>query len=78
MKFKYVGPHDAVDLPGVGTVERGHQVEVTGAAAESLTKQTDWQRVAPPKKRAAKKAVSKKAVEKPVPTPPVTGDKNEE
>ena len=45
MKFKYVGPHDAVDLVGVGTVENGHQIEVTGAVAESLSKQADWQRV---------------------------------
>ena len=72
MKFKYVGPHDAVDLPGVGTVERGRQIDVTGAAAESLDAQTDWQRVEPPK------TTSKKAAKTPAPTPPVTGDKNEE
>ena len=51
MKFKYVGPFDAVDLDGHGVVERGHQVEVTGAAAESLDAQTDWQRVDSPQPR---------------------------
>lgn len=51
MKFKYVGPHDAVDLVGVGTVENGHQIEVTGAVAESLSKQADWQRVDKPQPR---------------------------
>lgn len=51
MKFKYVGPHDAVDLVGVGTVEHGDQVEVTGEAAESLSRQADWQRVDKPKSR---------------------------
>lgn len=72
MKFKYVGPHDAVELDGHGTVERGHQVEVTGAVAESLSKQDTWQRVAPPKKRTA---AAKKAAPKPPATP---ADKNEE
>ena len=51
MKFKYVGPFDAVDLDGHGVVEHGHQVEVTGAAAESLDAQTDWQRVDKPQSR---------------------------
>lgn len=27
VKFKYVGPHDAVDLPGVGTVRNGDPFE---------------------------------------------------
>lgn len=79
MKFKYVGPFDAVDVPELGLVgvQRGHQVEAAGAVAESLSKQDSWQRVAPPKK-AAPKTTSKKAASKPAPTPPVTGDKNEE
>lgn len=51
MKFKYVGPHDAVELDGHGLVEHGHQVEVTGAVAESLSKQADWQRADKPKPR---------------------------
>ncbi len=55
MKFKYVGPHDAVDLVGVGTVKNGRQVDVTGEAAESLTNQPGaWQRVDPKAKTADK------------------------
>jgi hypothetical protein len=67
MKFKYIGPHDAVDLVGVGTVKRGESVEATGAVAVSLGAQGDWQRVAPPKPR---KPRAKKAAPKPEqPTP---------
>jgi hypothetical protein len=47
MNYKYVGPHDAVDLVGVGTVEQGHEVEVSGDVARSLDSQSDWQRVNP-------------------------------
>lgn len=47
MKFKYVGPHDAVDLVGVGTVQQGCEVEVSGDVARSLDGQSDWQRVKP-------------------------------
>ena len=44
MKFKYVGPHDAVDLAGAGTVKHGDSVEVSGAVAKSLAEQTDaWE-----------------------------------
>jgi hypothetical protein len=46
VKFTYIGPHDAVDLSGVGTVQHGDEVEVTGEAAKSLDAQTDWQRAA--------------------------------
>lgn len=50
MKFKYVGPHDAVELVGHGEVKSGEVVEVTGPPAESLQQQTDaWQRVDKPK-----------------------------
>lgn len=48
MKFKYVGPHDAVDLVGVGTVAHGDEAEASGAAAKSLDAQADWQRVDKP------------------------------
>lgn len=75
MKFKYVGPHDAVDLDGHGTVEREHgRVEVFGAVAESLDAQADWQRVDRPKPR---KPVAKKAA---APKPPaaVVADQTEE
>lgn len=52
MKFKYVGPHDEVEVPALGiTVQHGHQIEATGDAAESLSKQADWQRVDKPKPR---------------------------
>lgn len=51
MKFKYVGPHDAVDLVGVSTVAHGESVEVSGDAAKSLDAQADWQRVAETKTR---------------------------
>jgi hypothetical protein len=56
MKFKYVGPHDAVDLVGVGTVEHGAEIEVSAAVAKSLDEQSTWQRVAPktPAKSATK------------------------
>lgn len=48
MKFKYVGPHDAVDLVGVGTVAHDGEVEVSGAVAKSLDAQATWQRVDKP------------------------------
>lgn len=73
MKFKYVGPHDAVDLPGVGVdIERGHPVEVSGGVAEQLGKSADWQRVDRPKPRkpAAKKVAAKKVAE--TPAAPIT------
>jgi hypothetical protein len=48
MTHQYVGPHDAVDLVGVGTVKQGETVTVTGAAAKSLDEQKGaWKRVAP-------------------------------
>lgn len=51
MKLKYVGPHSAVDLPGVGVVERGATAEVTGEQAKSLEQQTGaWERVDTAKK----------------------------
>ena len=51
MKFTYIGPHDAVDLPGVGTVAHGEQVDVTGAAAKSLQQQDTWKRCDTPPAR---------------------------
>jgi hypothetical protein len=45
-RVKYVGPHDAVDLVGVGTVAHGEEVEVSPAVAKSLDEQAaTWQRV---------------------------------
>lgn len=49
MKFKYVGPHDAVDLSGHGVVENGAEVEVTGDPAKSLLSQSGWERTDEPK-----------------------------
>jgi hypothetical protein len=70
MKFKYVGPHDAVDLPGVATdIEREHgRVEVTGELAEALDRDPDWQRVDRPKPK--KKAAAKKAAAPKTPAAP--------
>jgi hypothetical protein len=46
VKFTYIGPHDAVDLTGVGNdIKPGEEVDVSGAAAKSLDAQADWQRV---------------------------------
>lgn len=71
MKFRYDGPFDEVEVPELGvTVKRGHQVEATGKVAESLGRQTDWTKVAPPKKTTAK-AAAKKAEK---PAPEISGD----
>jgi hypothetical protein len=44
MKVTYVGPHDAVDVLGVGTVAQGKSVEVSAEIGKSLLKQADnWQ-----------------------------------
>lgn len=51
MKFKYTGPHDAVDVPGVGTVERGASIEVSGDAAKGLLRQSEWERTDQPKSK---------------------------
>lgn len=50
MKFKYVGPHEAVDIPALGvTVAHGDTVEMTGEMAEEFSKRDDWVRVDKPK-----------------------------
>jgi hypothetical protein len=59
MKFKYVGPHDAVDLVDVGTVAHGETVEVTGDAAQSLAAQADWKRVDKPKTQTPAESATK-------------------
>lgn len=80
MKFRYDGPFDEVEVPDLGEfVKHGHQVEATGAVAESLEKQTDWTRVdrPKPKKRAAKKTTAKKTTPSapaPTDTPPPGDD----
>lgn len=45
-RVKYVGPHDAVDLVGVGEVKQGGAVDVPAGVAKSLLEQADnWQPV---------------------------------
>ena len=62
MKFKYVGPYDAVEIPGFGVVERGHMAEFDPERSEGLQGQADWEHV-PDSKRseAAKKAAETRA-----------------
>lgn len=51
MKFKYVGPHDAVDLAGVGTVVNGVAFDASPALARSLKDRDDFSPVKPPARR---------------------------
>jgi hypothetical protein len=69
-RIKYVGPHDAVDVPvaGLEGVKRGAVVEVRGEVAESLLEQVDnWHPVNPvtrparPRKHAVPKPAGKNA-----------------
>jgi len=57
-RIKYVGPHDAVDVPAAGLegVKRGAVVEVSNELADSLLEQVDNWRGAPVAKRVAKRA----------------------
>lgn len=59
-RFKYIGGHDAVDVPGLGTVEQGHLVQVHDTEmAASMQEQTDtWEHIPDPKKSAAAKAAA--------------------
>lgn len=52
-RIKYVGPHDAVDVPGAGTFERGQEAEVDAALAKSLLEQPDNFRAVTTKKTEA-------------------------
>lgn len=68
MRFRYNGPHDAVDVPELGvTVERGGTVEASAAVATSLEKSPAWQRV--DRRRAAEKATPPAPAKKA--TPPI-------
>lgn len=51
MRFKYVGPHKAVDLPGVGQVERGTVVDIPAPIASGLRDQETWEQVKTAQKR---------------------------
>lgn len=53
-RVTYTGPHDGVDLVGVGTVTRGESVEVSDDLATELTSRPDWQAAKPPSKPTAK------------------------
>lgn len=51
MRLKYVGEHEAVDIPALGvTVARGEELEVTGDVAAELAKRDDWERTDKPAK----------------------------
>lgn len=41
-KLKYVGPHDAVDIPGAGTVNRGDDITVPDDLARGLRDREDF------------------------------------
>lgn len=44
-RFKYVGPHDAVDLDGVGTVRHGVAFTAPAPVAASLKGRDDFKSV---------------------------------
>lgn len=50
-KFKYVGPHDAVDIEGVGTVRQGVAFDAPTSLARSLKDRDDFSPVKPPARR---------------------------
>jgi len=46
VKITYVGPHDAVEVPGVGAVKHGDALTVPDSLGKSLLEQaTNWQPV---------------------------------
>ncbi len=48
---KYVGPHEAVEIPALGiSAERGQTIEVDEGAALALTAQADWEAAKAPRK----------------------------
>ena len=52
MKLRYIGPHDAVEVDGLGVVERDATVEVKGKLADSLLDQpSNWTRTDTPEKK---------------------------
>ncbi len=52
MRVQYVGNHDAVDVPDVGTVQQGESVEVSAELGKSLLQQaTNWQPVTATEKK---------------------------
>lgn len=62
MKFKYVGPFDAVEIPGVGRIELGETYNFDPERSEGLKGQDAWEHVPDPKRqKAAKKAAATRA-----------------
>lgn len=52
MKITYVGPHDAVEVPGVGAVKHGDALTVPDGLGKSLLEQaTNWQPVTTVKRK---------------------------
>ena len=64
-KWKYVGPFDAVDVAGLGTIERGHTVEVDDPEVSAgLKGQDSWEHIPDPQRsKAAKKAAATRAAD---------------
>lgn len=53
-KLRYIGPFRSLDVPGLGTVQRNHQIPVEDATlAQSLLDQADWEEVGNPKPKGA-------------------------
>lgn len=64
MKFRYIGPHDEVEIPALAAVVKHcATVEASGPLGESLQAQSDvWEHIPDPKRsRAAKKAAETRA-----------------
>ena len=56
---RYIGPFDAVDLPGLGvSVSSGDTFDCDDGAAEAFTAQTDFELVAEPAAKATKSSKS--------------------
>jgi hypothetical protein len=52
VKITYTGPHDAVEVPGVGVVKHGDTLTVPDAVGQSLLEQeTNWQPVTTVKRK---------------------------
>lgn len=60
MLLRYLGPHDAVEIPGVGTCERGGVLDVPREVAKSLAAQDTWATAEPatPPRRTRKRKES--------------------
>jgi hypothetical protein len=70
-QFKYVGPHDEVDIPALGVVvAQGRTVQVPTDLVEGFEGQAVWEHIPDrSRSRAAKKAAAKKTTKAPTPKP---------